>query len=270
MSAKLDMALDDVVMTERTARRRGRGGRRVPNAARKTTAPVGGIQKNTRSAKGAVKPAVANGLAAASGESKIIVSNLPTDVTEKNVKEYFSDTIGPVKRVHLTYGPNGVMRGIVTIVFSRPDSAAKALESLNGVQVDKRPMKIEVVLDATKAVAAAPSKGLSDRITNKKGPKAATAAKPTTNGAGTRDDTRGRGRGARRGRNAGRAKAKTADELDAEMVDYFDTNAANGTAQGTDAAATNGAVQPVANGADDLGMDEISVGFSAHDLEVHD
>ncbi|KAL8905118.1 MAG: hypothetical protein Q9171_006799, partial [Xanthocarpia ochracea] len=259
MSAKLDMALDDVVMTERTARRRGRGGRRVPNAARKTTAPVGGIQKNTRSAKGALKPAVAHGLAAGSGESKIIVSNLPTDVTEKNVKEYFSDTIGPVKRVHLTYGPNGVMRGIVTIVFSRPDSAAKALESLNGVQVDKRPMKIEVVLDATKAVAAAPSKGLSDRITNKKGPKAATSAKPTTNGAGTRDDTRGRGRGARRGRNAGRAKPKTADELDAEMVDYFDTTAANGTAQGTDAAATNGAVQPVANGADDLGMDEISL-----------
>lgn len=34
------------------------------------------------------------------------------------------------------------MRGIVTIVFSRPESAAKALESLNGVQVDKRPMKV--------------------------------------------------------------------------------------------------------------------------------
>ncbi|KAL9034987.1 MAG: hypothetical protein Q9180_005102 [Flavoplaca navasiana] len=82
MSAKLDMALDDVVMTERTARRRGRGGRRVPNAARKATAPVGGVQKNTRPARGALKPAVANGLAAGGGESKII----PTDVTEKNVK----------------------------------------------------------------------------------------------------------------------------------------------------------------------------------------
>ncbi|KAL8667363.1 MAG: hypothetical protein Q9168_007269 [Polycauliona sp. 1 TL-2023] len=83
MSAKLDMALDDVVMTERTARRgRGRGGRRAPNAARKAAAPVGGIQKNTRPARGALKPAVANGLAAGSGESKII----PIDVTEKNVK----------------------------------------------------------------------------------------------------------------------------------------------------------------------------------------
>lgn len=92
----------------------------------------------------------------------------------------------------------------------------------------------------------------------KKGAKAATAAKPVTNGAASRDGTRGRGRGGRRGRNAGRAKPKTADELDAEMIDYFDTNAANGTVQGTDGA-TNGAVQPITNGGDDLGMDEISV-----------
>ncbi|KAL8990972.1 MAG: hypothetical protein Q9169_007980, partial [Polycauliona sp. 2 TL-2023] len=91
---------------------------------------------------------------------------------------------------------------------------------------------------------------------NNKGPKAANGAKATTNGTTTRDSTRGRGRGGRRGRNAGRTKPKTADELDAEMTDYFDTNAANGA--GTDGAATNGAVQPVANGADDLGMDEIS------------
>ena len=76
MSAKLDMALDDVVMTERTARRRGRGGRRAPNAARKATAPVAGVQKNTKPLRAPLKSAVANGLAAGSGESKIIVSNL--------------------------------------------------------------------------------------------------------------------------------------------------------------------------------------------------
>ena len=75
MSGKLDMALDDVVMTERTARRRGRG-RRVPNAARKATAPVGGIQKNTKAAKGPMKPVAPNGLISGGKESKIIVSNL--------------------------------------------------------------------------------------------------------------------------------------------------------------------------------------------------
>ncbi|KAL9602479.1 MAG: hypothetical protein Q9219_001771 [cf. Caloplaca sp. 3 TL-2023] len=92
MSAKLDMALDDVVMTERTARRRGRGrGRRVPNATRKVTAPVGGVQKNTKPVKVPTTNVVLqNGLSsvtkAAAKESKIIVSNLPSDVTEKNVK----------------------------------------------------------------------------------------------------------------------------------------------------------------------------------------
>lgn len=82
----------------------------------------------------------------------------------------------------ITYGPNGVSRGVATIVFSKPGSANDALIQLNGMLVDKRPMKvkllkpaslmdhlltlvkIEVVLDASKA-AAAPAKGLGDRVT---------------------------------------------------------------------------------------------------------
>lgn len=35
------------------------------------------------------------------------------------------------------------MSGVVTITFSRPESAAKALESLNGMKVDGRPMKVQ-------------------------------------------------------------------------------------------------------------------------------
>lgn len=97
-------------------------------------------------------------------------------------------------------------------------------------------------------------------------PKPATAAKPLAVGTATRAAARGRGRvGGRRGRNAGRAKPKTAEELDAEMMDYFDASGApaNGAVT-TDAAATaNGTAQPVANGAEDLGMDEISVGADA-------
>ena len=43
------------------------------------------------------------------------------------------------------------------------------------------------------------------------------------------------------------------------MVDYFDANAANGTAATTDAAATtNGAAAAGTNG-EEIGMDEISV-----------
>lgn len=65
---------------------------------------------------------------------------------------------------------------------------------------------------------------------------------------------RGRGGAAARGRGR-RAKPKTADELDAEMADYFDPNAPAGTSNAENAPATNGTA---AAGADDTGMDEIS------------
>lgn len=73
--------------------------------------------------------------------------------------------------------------------------------------------------------------------------------------------TRGAGRGVRgargrvrRGRNAGRPKPKTADQLDAEMTDYFTGGPApNGEA----APATNGTA-PAAAANEDIGMDGIA------------
>lgn len=49
----------------------------------------------------------------------------------------------------LTYGPNGVSRGIATIIFSKPGSANDALTQLNGMLVDKRPMKVKDTKVAT-------------------------------------------------------------------------------------------------------------------------
>lgn len=42
----------------------------------------------------------------------------------------------------LTYGPNGSSRGIASIIFSKPDTAAKAARELNGLLVDGKPMKV--------------------------------------------------------------------------------------------------------------------------------
>lgn len=42
----------------------------------------------------------------------------------------------------LTYNQNGTSRGIASIVFSKPDTAAKAAKDLNGLLVDGRPMKV--------------------------------------------------------------------------------------------------------------------------------
>ena len=92
------------------------------------------------------------------------------------------------------------------------------------------------------------TRGSKPKAAAKAQPKPATTAKP----AGKAGVRRGR---PGRGRNAGRGKPKSAEELDAEMVDYFG-NEASGPGNGDATMTTNGgAVQPVANG--DAGMEEI-------------
>ncbi|KAJ0302309.1 hypothetical protein COL516b_007365 [Colletotrichum fioriniae] len=89
MSGKLDQSLDEILSTQRRSaggpgrrsQRRSIGGR--PAAA----APVGGVQKTSRPARGAAanKPNAAKP-AQGSGDSKVIVSNLPKDVNEQQIK----------------------------------------------------------------------------------------------------------------------------------------------------------------------------------------
>ncbi|KAI9375228.1 hypothetical protein BJX61DRAFT_181395 [Aspergillus egyptiacus] len=246
MSSKLDKSLDEILVNRRQGvrrRRRAPGSKAAPAAV-----PVGGVKKSTKSAKPAGK-AAQNGHPVPS-ESKIMVSGLPADVNEANIKEYFSKSAGPVKRVMLTYNQNGTSRGIASIVFSKPDTAAKAAKDLNGLLVDGRPMKIEVIVDASHAPEVPAPKPLSDRVAQGKAqPKPATAAKTANAG-------RGRGRRPRKaGARPNRPKTKTAEELDAEMVDYF--NSAENSAPADNNAAATGAPQQAAGG-EDLGMAEIS------------
>jgi len=108
-------------------------------------------------------------------------------------------------------------------------------------------MKIEMVVDASRAPTIPAPKGLGDRIAQPKSqPKSAAATKATTAAAkGT--EARGKGRKPRGGRGgrAARPAKKTAEELDSEMADYFDNTAA---APETGAVAIEGAAQPAANG----------------------
>lgn len=80
MATKLDQSLDEIMTNTGASRggarggaRRGRG-QRQPRRSTGAPAPVGGISKNTRSAKGAVK-ATPTG-PAIHRDSKIVVSNL--------------------------------------------------------------------------------------------------------------------------------------------------------------------------------------------------
>lgn len=58
------------------------------------------------------------------------------------IQDYFSQTIGFVKKVLLTYGPSGRSRGVATIIFRAGDAGQKAVKQLDGVKVDNRPMKV--------------------------------------------------------------------------------------------------------------------------------
>ncbi|KAK3073046.1 RNA-binding RNA annealing protein [Teratosphaeriaceae sp. CCFEE 6253] len=257
MSGKLDQSLD-AIMTESGAKSGGRGNKRerrprTVNKAKPTTAaPVGGIQKSTKAPRNApTAPAVVP-----YGDSKIIVSNLPFDITETQLKDFFTKAVGAVKKVLLAYGPTGRSRGEATVIFSKPSKALEAQKQFNGVKVDDKAMRVEIVGDTAAAIKQA--KTMADRMayvvlpsiehvghgltslskpknaakenTKANAPKTA-AAKPAAPGA-----PKARGEKKKSGR-AGKPKAKTSDELDAEMADYF--GAPNGDA-------TNGSAQPAA------------------------
>lgn len=156
----------------------------------------------------------------------------------------------------INYGPNGKSRGVAIVTFHKPEDSNKALNTLNGLKIDGKPIKVEVLVDAQHAPTPAPAKTLNDRIskpkTEKEKPKPATADKDSAakKGGRGRGGTRGRG-----GRKGGARKPRTMEELDREMTDYWNTNNPAG-----DAATTNGgALQPVAANGDATMEDEIVV-----------
>ena len=95
MSGKLDQSLDQIMKDSKPTGGRVRGSGRPRTTRRAATkakaaiaAPTGGVQKNT---KASTRPARATAPASAptapaTGDSKIIVSNLPEDVTEVQIK----------------------------------------------------------------------------------------------------------------------------------------------------------------------------------------
>jgi len=83
--------------------------------------------------------------------SKIIVSNLPMDVTENQIRDLFTQTVGPVSRIQLSYDKNGKSTGVAHIDLKRAGDAQVAFTQYNARLVDgNRPMKVEIVFDPTR------------------------------------------------------------------------------------------------------------------------
>ncbi|KAL7787791.1 hypothetical protein V8C37DRAFT_418855 [Trichoderma ceciliae] len=258
MSTKLDKPLDEIVTAQRRNSVRRRSLRRSTGGRPAPAAPAGGVQKTAaKPTRGTASKATPTKSAIPSSDSKVIVSNLPKDVTEKQIKEYFVQSVGPIKRVELSYGPNSQSRGIANVTFSKPEGASRALQSLNGLLVDGRPIKIEIVVGAAQADKVIPPiKTLAERTTQPKvQPKSAAGKKQNatvTKTSGAKGVVANATK-KRRGRNARPAK-KTAEELDSEMADYFVGANSNEAASG--AASASASAPAPANG-DSAMEDEI-------------
>lgn len=126
---------------------------------------------------------------------------------------------------------------------------------MNGLLVDNRPIKIEIVVGAAQADKVIPTaKTLAERTTQ---PKAQAKAQPKSaaadkhNAGAAKGTAKAAGNKKRRGRNSRPAK-KTQEELDSEMADYFVTPAPDANAN----TAAAPAPAPAATG--DADMDEIA------------
>lgn len=158
----IDKPLDDVIAEKRKSRapRRPRGPRNgAPPATAAAPAPAGPAAGG-RAPRNAGNPNA--GAAAASSVhvgDKIIVSNLPTDVDERQIKvrwpsrsyptvsptpltplahpqELFATTVGPVRQVSLSYNAQGQSKGIATVQFNKFEHATSAYQQYNKRLID--------------------------------------------------------------------------------------------------------------------------------------
>lgn len=210
MASNLDKSLDEIISTKRkqTPRPRRSSGARQSSLSRGKGAKAAALGSAVTAAAVSQAnrqqpPVVFPGRGAQGQGGKVIVSNLPMDVTEAQVKELFSTTIGPLRRVLMSYRANGQSTGVVTVEFQRAEDASRAYAQYNNRLIDgKRPLKIEVVVDPARATMAAPAQ----------------PQKQNPPGAGK--SARAAKRHAKAKRRKEARPTKTLEDLDAEMEDY--------------------------------------------------
>ncbi|KAG9445140.1 hypothetical protein H6P81_016480 [Aristolochia fimbriata] len=241
MSSALDMSLDDLIKNNKKSsggnfRGRGRGSgpgpaRRFPNRGanranpysmgKQVQAPESAWQHDmfsdqvpAYSAPSGRGPAIETG-------TKLYISNLDYGVSNEDIKELFSE-VGDLKRYSIHYDRSGRSKGTAEVVFSRRADAVAAVKRYNNVQLDGKPMKIEIVGTnlSNPAVMSLVSNG-SFGINPTSGPRSGTQGRGgaigRTRGGG---GGRGWGRGGRGGRGKGRSDPVSADDLDADLEKY--------------------------------------------------
>ncbi|XP_059315226.1 THO complex subunit 4B [Lycium ferocissimum] len=239
--AALDMSLDDLIKKNKTnstankPRGRGRGAastsgptRRFLNRSANRSAPYSTSKAPVAAWNHdmfAADQAIAFGQAGGRGSSietgtKLYISNLDYGVSNEDIKELFTEA-GGLKRYAIHYDRSGRSKGTAEVVFSRRQDAIAAVKRYNNVQLDGKPMKIEIV-GTNIAAPTAPFPNVAFGFGDANG--VSRSGQARGGGFGRSRGGRGRGRGFRggnRGRGrGGRGEKVSAEDLDADLMKY--------------------------------------------------
>ncbi|XP_028395517.1 THO complex subunit 4-like [Dendronephthya gigantea] len=232
---KLDMSLEDIIKAGKKTRGAGRGRGRGRGATRGAGGPTRrgrGFSRTNRDAPYTRSRQLPNkwqhdlfdgsgggvtrrtpGAGGLSTGTKLHISNLDFGVSESDIQELFSE-FGKMKRSCVHYDASGRSHGTAEVVYQSREDALSAFKQYNGVPLDGRPMKIEMIADGN--VASQQRESFSTRRQGGGGG----FSRGGRRGVGGRGGRQGFGRG-RRGRGGGNRRVnKTAEELDAELDEY--------------------------------------------------
>ncbi|XP_077214401.1 THO complex subunit 4A-like [Tasmannia lanceolata] len=241
MSSALDMSLEDLIKNNKKSGAgsnfRGRGRGSGPGPTRRFSNR--GSNRNTPYSKPIQAPeavwqhdmfsdpvpslmAPASRASAIETGTKLFISNLDYGVSNEDIKELFSE-VGDLKRCSIHYDRSGRSKGMAEVVFSRRPDAMAAVKRYNNVQLDGKPMKIEIVGTNVVTPAAVPQVtngifGSPNGIPRSTQGRGAAMGRPRGGGSGARGWGRGGGRG--RGRGGRGDQMVSALDLDAELEKY--------------------------------------------------
>ncbi|KAK3039313.1 hypothetical protein RJ639_028713 [Escallonia herrerae] len=162
--------------------------------------------------------------------TRLYVSNLDIGVTNEDIRELFSE-IGELKRFAVHYDKNGRPSGSAEVLFARRSDAFQALKRYNNVQLDGKPMKIEIVgansdvpvsarVNVVGGVNGRRTVVMTQGVGRGRGAFAVNRVFGQVSRGGMRGGRgRGRGRGGGRGRGRGRGRGGKPEKLDKDKLD---------------------------------------------------
>ncbi|CAF2335444.1 hypothetical protein HID58_038671 [Brassica napus] len=231
MSTGLDMSLDDMIAKNRKSRgsgpARGSGSgsgpirRNNPNRKSNRSAPYQSAKapestwEHDMYSDGSQAFPSRSSAGIETG-TKLYISNLDYGVMNDDIKELFAE-VGELKRYTVHFDRSGRSKGTAEVVYSRRGDAIAAVKKYNDVQLDGKPMKIEIVGNNNLQSASAPSGRHGNGNFN---------GAPRRGGQGRGGPQRRGGGGGQGGRGRGRRSGKgptekvSAEDLDADLDKY--------------------------------------------------